>query len=73
MMTKSTKPMIRIHDLTTNEVIDREMTDAEFDQYKLDQAEQAAKKAETEAKAEARQAVLDRLGLSADEVKLLLG
>lgn len=67
------KPLIRIHDLTTDEIIDREMTDAEFAKYKLDQAEQAAKQAEAEAKAEARQAVLDRLGLTADEAKLLLG
>ena len=28
-----TKPMIRIHDLETNEVIDREMTDLEYEIY----------------------------------------
>ncbi len=28
-----TNPMIRIHDITTNEVIDREMTDEEFAVY----------------------------------------
>ena len=31
-----TRPMIRIHDLTTNEVIDREMNDVEFAQYEQD-------------------------------------
>jgi hypothetical protein len=36
-----TKPMIRIHDISTDKVIDREMTDAEFAQYELDQAEAA--------------------------------
>jgi len=36
-----TKPMIRIHDLITNKVTDREMTDAEFAQYEIDQAEAA--------------------------------
>ncbi len=28
-----TKPMIRIHDVETNEVVDREMTDAEYAIY----------------------------------------
>ena len=36
-----TKPMIRIHDLATDEVIDREMTDAEYAQHQIDQAEAA--------------------------------
>lgn len=27
------RPIIRIHDLATNEVIDREMTEAEFEEY----------------------------------------
>jgi len=67
------KPMIRIHDISTNEVIDREMTAAEFKQFQADQATQAAKQAEAEAKEAARQAVLDRLGLTADEAKLILG
>lgn len=72
-MAKLTKPMIRIHNTETNEVIDREMNDDEFAQYQADQAAQAAKVAEAEAKEAARQAILDRLGLSSDEAKLLLG
>jgi hypothetical protein len=68
-----TKPMIRIHDVTTNEIIDREMTAAEFKQYQADQAAQAARVAELEAKETTRQAILDRLGLTADEAKLILG
>ena len=67
------KPMVRIHDLATNEVIDREMNDAEFAEYEADQAKQAAKQAEAESKAVQRQAILDRLGLTADEAKLILG
>ena len=39
----------------------------------LDAANAAAAKAEAEAKEAARQAILDRLGLTADEAKLLLG
>ena len=72
-MAKTTKPTVRIHDLATDEVIDREMTDAEFAQYQADQATQAAAKAEAEAKETQRQAILDRLGLTADEAKLILG
>jgi hypothetical protein len=67
-----TKPMIRIHNTETNEIIDREMTDEEFSQFEIRQAESAAIKAEAEAKATARQVILDRLGLTAEEAALLL-
>jgi len=68
-----TKPIIRIHNIETNEVIDREMTAAEFKVYEAEQANTLIKQAETEAKATAKAAILDRLGLTADEAKLLLG
>ena len=68
-----TKPMIRIHNQETNEIIDREMTAAEFKIYEANKAAQAEAQAEAEAKEAARQAILDRLGLTADEAKLLLG
>ncbi len=64
--------MIRIHDIETNEIIDREMDDVEFAQYKIDQTNAAAKKAEAEAKATAKNALLDRLGITAEEAQLLL-
>ena len=67
------KPIIRIHNRETNEVIDREMNDAEFAQYEADQATQAIAKAEADAKATAKAAILDRIGLTADELKTLLG
>ena len=66
-------PMVRIHNTDTGEIIDREMTAEEFAEYQADQAVQAAKLAEAEAKATARQEILDRLGLSAEEAALLLG
>ena len=72
-MAKTNKPIIRIHNVETDEVIDREMTDAEFAQYETDQAANAAAQAEAESKAVQRQAILDRLGLTADEAKLILG
>ena len=37
-MAKLTRPIIRIHNIETDEVIDREMNDAEFAQYQIDQA-----------------------------------
>lgn len=67
-----TKPMIRIHDIETDEVIDREMTDAEFEQFEIEQAELQAK-AEAEAtKAAEKAALLAQLGITADQAKLLL-
>jgi len=69
----TTRPMVRIHDLETNEVIDREMTDAEFTQYEADQAAQAEAQAEAEAKAAEKSALLARLGLTEDELKTILG
>jgi hypothetical protein len=72
-MAKSTRPTIRIHNIETDEVIDREMNDAEFAQYEADKATQAAKQAEAEAKETAKAAILDRIGLTADELKTILG
>ena len=72
-MAKSTRPIIRIHNTETDEIIDREMNDAEFAQYDAEQAEQVAKQAEAEAKATAKAAILNRIGLTADELKTILG
>jgi hypothetical protein len=73
MAKTSTRPMVRIHNVETNEVIDREMNDAEFAQYEADKAAQAVA-AEAKAKAEAdKAALLARLGLTEDELKTILG
>ena len=61
-----TRPMVRIHDLSTNEVIDREMNDAEFTQYETDQAATAAQAAKESANAK-----LAALGLTAEEIAAL--
>ncbi len=73
-MPKTTsRPMVRIHNAETNEVIDREMNDAEFAQYEADKAVAVAA-AEAKAKAEAdKAALLARLGLTEDELKTILG
>ena len=62
-----------IHDATTGEISTVELTDAE-----LAERAQLAKNAATHAAAQtakqaARQAVLDKLGLTADEANALLG
>lgn len=66
------RPMVRIHNTETNEVVDREMNDAEFAQYQADQAAQATAQAEAEAKATAKAALLTQLGITAEQAKLLL-
>jgi hypothetical protein len=65
--------MIRIHNTQTDEIIDREMNDDEFEQLQADQDKKATEEAEAEAKATARQEILDRLGITADEAAILLG
>lgn len=67
------KPMIRIHNIETDEIIDREMTDAEFAQHQKDLANMAAEEAEEQAKATAKAAIATRLGLSSEELLTLLG
>ena len=71
-MTKN-KPQVKIVNATTGEEIVRDATAEEIAQMELDAANAATAKAEAEAKQTARQAILDRLGLTADEAKLLLG
>ena len=66
------KPMIRIHNSQTNQVIDREMNDEEFANYQADQEAKALREAEAAAKAQAKAELLERLGITADEAKLLL-
>lgn len=62
-----------IHNVETGEVVERDMTADELAQWEADQAEAEAKKqAEAEAKA-ARQALLNRLGLTDEEIKVLIG
>ena len=66
-------PIIRIHNSTTNEVVDREMTDTEYVQYQADKTKAVADADAQTAKQVARQAVLDKLELTADEAQALLG
>ena len=67
-----TRPTIRIHDFVTNEVIDREMNDQEFAVYEADQSELATRQAEAGVRAEAKAALLEQLGITEEQAKLLL-
>ena len=67
-----TRPMVRIHNVETDEVIDREMTDAEFTVWQSDQELFAEEKIREANQAAEKTALLAKLGITADEAKLLL-
>jgi hypothetical protein len=68
-----TKPQVKEYNCETGEEIVRDATSAEIAQIKLDAANEAIRKEEAEAKAAQRQAILDRIGLTADELQTILG
>lgn len=68
---------IEIHDVISGEIIRRDLNETELANAHAEKA-QADKDAKAKAKAEQaladkRQIILDRLGLTADELKALLG
>ena len=64
---------ITIIDAANNTQIERPLNEQELAQRELDQAAAQAEAIAQAAKAAARQAVLDKLGLTQDEAKALLG
>jgi len=64
--------LIKIHNVETGKVIERDMTEDELAQWEADKAESAQRRAEVEAKAGQKAALLNRLGITEDEAKLLL-
>ena len=65
-------PTIKIHNVSTNEIIEREMNAQELEQWEADQDKAEA---EAQAKAEAaaaKAALLEKLGITEEEAKLLL-
>jgi hypothetical protein len=71
-MTKN-KPQVKIVNATSGEEIVRDATVEEIAQIQLDAVNDATIKAEVEAKKAAKLAILDRIGLTADELKTILG
>jgi hypothetical protein len=63
---------IKIHNAETGEVIERDMTADELAQWEADKAESVQDKAQAEAKAAQKAALLDRLGITQEEAQLLL-
>ena len=66
------RPNIALIDIESGEVITREMNDEEFAVYQADQAADAIRKAEAEAKATAKAALLEQLGITEEQARLLL-
>ena len=64
-----TKLSMRIHNTETDEIIDREMTDDEYAAFQADKEQAATHK---EQAATDKAALLAKLGITADEAKLLL-
>jgi hypothetical protein len=62
-----------IVNVSTGEIIERELNDDELAQQAIDEAAEAARRLELAAKAQARQVILERLGLTEEEARLLLG
>lgn len=63
---------ITIHNVETGEIETREMNDDELAQYEADQTAEIARQEAIAAKAAEKAALLERLGLTQDEAKLLL-
>ena len=68
-----TKLQIKEYNCETGIETIRDATSAEIAQMEIDAANAATAKAEAAVKETQRQAILDRLGLTADEARLLLG
>jgi hypothetical protein len=68
-----TRPTVTNFNVATQETIIREMNDAEFTAHELALEEKVAAEAEAATKAEARAALLSRLGITEEEAVLLLG
>lgn len=71
-MTKS-KLQIKEVNCTTGEEIVRDATAEEIAQMEIDADNAAARKAEADTKEAQRQVILDRLGLTSEEARLILG
>ena len=71
-----TTPQTTIHNAITGEIITRDMNDTELAQLETDQAQakkEATAKAKAEkTKAETRQTILDRLGITNEELLAIL-
>jgi hypothetical protein len=71
-MAKEKRPMIRVHDLEENQIIDREMNDEEFAIWQEEQKQLADQIATEEKRIKDKSDLLKKLGITEEEAKLLL-
>ena len=64
--------IIKEHNVTTGQIIEREMTAAEIAQWEADEAETIVKKQAQASNAAQKAALLEQLGITEDQAKLLL-
>ena len=62
-----------IVDCESGEVIERELTKEELEQLAIGQAEQKQKELQEKLEAEKKAALLEKLGITKEEARLLLG
>lgn len=72
MIKTSKRPIVKIHNIETDEIIDREMNDVEFAQYEADQIAAAAAQETFLQKAREKAALLAQLGITEEQAKLLI-
>ncbi len=65
-------PTIKVHNAETDEVIEREMTAEELKQWNKDKSNAEAELAKLTKAESDKAAVLEKLGITPDEAKLLL-
>ena len=66
------RPIIKEHNVTTGEVVEREMTDEEYKLYQSETQRELERVRESQEKAEKKAELLDRLGITEEEANLLL-
>jgi hypothetical protein len=72
-MAKLSIPQVKIVNAETGEEIIRDANAEELAQMEIDAANAEMEKAKAQEKAAAKQAILDRIGLTSDELKTILG
>jgi len=65
--------LIITHNVETGEIAEREATASELAQFEADAATEAARKEAEAIKAAEKAALLEKLGITEDEARLLLG
>jgi len=72
-MPKSSLPQIKIVNAETGEEIIRDANEQELAQFEIDAANEIARKQAIDERIAQRQAILNRLGITEEEARILLG